>query len=635
MLDAAEETLVLSFGQGERVAAARTRSVVDLLEERAARTPEQPALLYTGGAITFGQLNRRANQLAATLGAAGVARGDIVAILLERSPEMVIGLLAILKAGAAYLPIDPQFPQQRIEYILQDSAAGALLVQRETARALAGNDFLRSLKCIPVDDEASYAGDGENAGGTVDLASPAYVIYTSGSTGKPKGVVVEHRALMNTLECLEARYPLPGKAILLKTNVTFDVSAAELFGWLFDGGRLAVLDKDAEKDPAKLLEAIDEYGVTHINFVPSMLDAFLSGLRERDLRTLERLHYVFVAGEPLKPDLVDRFHELVRAVRLENLYGPTEAAIYATWHSLPRAMATTRVPIGKPLPNTRAYILDEMLEPVAVGLTGELCLSGAGLARGYLNRAALTTERFRPNPYWEGERLYRTGDLAKWSDDGLIQCLGRSDGQVKIRGFRVELGEVERKLRACRGVAEVAVTARTDQFGQKELVAHLAMRKGRDCSAEHLREEMAAWLPSYMIPELFVPMERLPRLASGKVDLQALPEPDRSGATAAVPAASATELERTIIEVAEALLNTSGLDPNSSFFRLGGNSLLTLRFIAALDDALGTRLSVIDFLELPTIREIAKLIESTGIASAAGNRDRNDARRRQGARTCA
>lgn len=606
MLGAAEEKLVLSLGEGDSDPKALTRGVTELLEERAARTPEQVALLFADEVITCNQLNTRANQLAATLVAAGVAAGDIVGIMLDRSPEMVAAVFAILKAGAAYLPIDPALPQKRIEYILRDSGVGCLLVQGDAASALTQNNV--SIKVIPVDRQDSYRGDGSNVGRKVSASSPAYVIYTSGSTGNPKGVVVEHKPLMNTLEFLEAKYPLTGKTILLKTNFTFDVSGAELFGWLFDGGRLALLDKHAEKDPKKLIEAIDKFLVTYIDFVPSMLDAFLSGLEDRDIPILERLKYVFVAGEALNPELVNRFHRTIRSVRLENLYGPTEAAIYATWHSLPRRSDLKYIPIGKPLSNTRVYIVDENLSLMPVGLTGELCLSGAGLARGYLNQPELTNERFCANPYWPGERIYRTGDLAKWGDDGLIQFIGRRDGQVKIRGFRVELGEVERKLRACTGVAEAVVIARTDQFGQKGIAAYLAMEEGRSSSVEDIRKEMAAWLPNYMIPDFFVEVERLPRLSNAKVDLQALPDPGQKVVpTAKVPAA-ATELERTIIEIAEGLLNTTGLDASSNFFRLGGNSLLTLRFIAALDEALGTSLSVMDFLYLPTISEIAKLI---------------------------
>jgi len=609
MLDEAEEKRVLRFGEGESELRVCERSVIELLEDRAARTPNEVALLFGDDVMTCGEVNTRVNQLAATLIDAGVREGDVVAIVADRSPEMVLGLLAILKAGSAYLPIDPAFPAQRTEFILRDSGVRCLLVQNEPLDILTRTNGTLPLKCISLNDKSSYRGAGENFGRKINLSNAAYVIYTSGSTGKPKGVVVEHKALMNTLEFLQAKYPLTKKTILLKTNFTFDVSCTELFGWLFDG-RLALLEKEAEKDPAKLLNSIAKFGVTHINFVPSMLDVFLSGLQERDISTLERLEYVFVAGEAIKPDLAKRFHQRIRGVRLENLYGPTEAAIYATWYSIPRTEELNEVPIGRPLSNTQAYILDEQLRLRPVGLLGELCLSGAGLARGYLNAPELTNEKFCPNPHRKGERIYRTGDLAKWSDDGLIRFSGRADGQVKIRGFRVELGEVERKLRACHGVMEAAVTARADQFGQKGLVAYFTTETADKRSVEDLRKELATWLPSYMVPDVFVKIDRLPRLASGKIDLQALPEPGQMSLTPEVADRVApTPLEQTIITIVEQLLNTTGLGPESNFFRLGGNSLLTLRFIATLDATLGTNLSPMDFLSLPTIAEIARLIE--------------------------
>ena len=609
MLDQAEEELILRFSEGESEPFASERSVVELLEDRAARTPNSVALLFGDDVMTCGEVNTRVNQLAATLIDAGVVEGDVVAIIVDRSPEMVLGLLAILKAGAAYLPIDPAFPPQRTEFILRDSGVRCLLVQNEKLDILTRTNGTLPITCISLSDQSSYRGAGENPGRRISFTNAAYVIYTSGSTGKPKGVVVEHKALMNTLEFLQAKYPLTDKTILLKTNFTFDVSCTELFGWLFDGS-VALLEKGAEKDPAKLLESIAKFGVTHINFVPSMLDVFLSGLHERDIATLERLEYIFVAGEAIKPDLANRFHQLIRDVRLENLYGPTEAAIYATWYSIARNKELTAVPIGRPLSNTQAYILDEQLRLMPVGLLGELCLSGAGLARGYLNAPELTNEKFCPNPYRKGERIYRTGDRAKWSDDGLIQFAGRADGQVKIRGFRVELGEVERKLRACDGVMEAAVIARPDQFGQKGLIAYFTTEATHNGSGETLRKELATWLPCYMIPDVFVKLDRLPRLASGKIDLQALPETNQQSATPQTPdRAAPTPVEQTIITIVEQLLNTTGLGPESNFFRLGGNSLLTLRFIATLDATFGTSLSPMDFLELPTIAEIARLIE--------------------------
>jgi acyl-coenzyme A synthetase/AMP-(fatty) acid ligase/acyl carrier protein len=350
-----------------------------------------------------------------------------------------------------------------------------------------------------------------------------------------------------------------------------------------------------------------------------MFDVLLAGLHENEVSTLERLAYVFVAGEALKPDLVHRFYSAIHGVRLENLYGPTEAAIYATWYSLPRGEDLARVPIGVPISNTRAYILDKFSRLAPVGVAGELCLGGVGLAREYLNRPELTQQAFCADPFRIGDRIYRTGDLARWSDDGLIQYLGRADGQVKIRGYRVELGEVEQKLRACPTVSEAVVTAADDPFGQRRLVAYCVTRNGNDNGAEkEIRNNLRDWLPCYMIPDVFVMMDRLPRLPSGKFDMRALPAPRQTDA-APQPTETRvlTELERTVIDVAEQVLNTTALTPESNFFHLGGNSLLTLRFIAALDSAFGTSLSVIDFLSLPTMADIAKIIESSLTASEA------------------
>ena len=609
MLDAAERERVLTLATGAPAPAPPAATVVELLERRAACTPGRTALLFDGGSVTCDDFNRRVNRLAATLIASGVGDGDVVGLMCERSPEMVAGVFAILKAGAAYLPLDPALPRERVDYLLADSGARCLLVEGSDRPAADGPGASAPLPRIELGDAGSSTGTGENPGRPVAATSAAYVIYTSGSTGKPKGVVVEHGALMNTLWFMERTFPRAGKTLLLKTSFTFDVSCTELFGWLFDDGRLALLAARAEGDARKLVDAIDAHEVTHVNFVPSMLDTFLSVLKPEDLGRLEGLEVVFAAGEALAPDVVNRFSRQLPQARLENLYGPTEAAIYATWHSPGRDGAVERVPIGKPISGTRAYVFDERLRLLPVGVTGELCLAGPGLARGYLGDPVLTEQRFRPDPYRAGERLYRTGDLARWNDDGSIQFLGRADRQVKVRGFRVELGEVEQRLRACKEVAEGVVAALEHPPGQQCLVAYFTAAGPTDASAETLRRELARWLPAYMIPDHFVQLERLPRLPSGKIDRRALPHP-ADGATAPARATGdASEIESIVIGIAEDILDTRGLGPDSNFFRLGGNSLLTLRFIAALDEAFGTTLSGMDFLALPTMAEIARIVE--------------------------
>jgi len=646
MLTPEDERQVLAWGGGANVSPAPfTQGIVERLQARAAETPDHVGLIATGLTLTCRQINRAANRIAARLIAAGVAEGDRVAVMLHRSPAMVLAILGILKAGAAYVPIDPAFPHRRMDYILRNSGVSCLLVGGDgpdsngpdgngpDGAGLSGRSRLppdittEGLTVLIVDNDDIPCPSRNDDDEATDPRRPtdpdraAYVLYTSGSTGMPKGVVVQHGALMNTLDALEVRYAHPGKTILLKTNVTFDVSATELFGWLYGDGRVAVLDPGAEADRRALFEAIETHDVTHINFVPSVLDALLTSTQSREVVALRRLHVIMVAGEALPPTLVNRVHEMVPGVRLENLYGPTEAAIYATWHALPRGVAVERVPIGAPLPNTRAYVLDGASRLLPVGVAGELCLAGAGLAAGYLDQPDLTSEAFRADPFRPGERLYRTGDLAKWGDDGLLYYLGRTDGQVKVRGFRVETGEVERRVLACRGVANAVVSVHTDRLGQKRLVAHVVAHAGQRVKADAIRAEVAAWLPSYMVPDAVVLLDRLPRLPSGKIDRRALPDPEEIAAPEAPPTIAASALERTLIGIAERLLDTSGLTPESNFFRLGGNSLLTLRFIVAIDEALGTRLSAVDFLRMPTIGEIARMIEPTLDAEADPGRD--------------
>ena len=607
MVDRSEREELLALGRGER-AEIEAGSIADLCARRAQQTPDQPALLAGDQSWTCQEVDSRANQLAWRLHGLGVGQGDRVAVMLDRSPEMVIGLLAILKAGAAYVPIDPCTPAARVEYLLEDCGARVLVVAgaraKESVRALSGT--VRPL--LAIDEEAVTAGHHRPPPVQVGPSAPATVIYTSGSTGRPKGVVVSHGAVLNTLSFLGGRFPAPDTTLLLKTSFTFDVSVSELFGWLVGTGRLAVLPPGAEGDPQALVWAVCRHGVTHIDFVPSMLDALLAVVSDEEARALDRLTWLLVAGEALPPALVERCHARLPNVQLLNLYGPTEAAIYATWQPLPFGTSPVRVPIGRPLPNTDAYVLDSDLEPVPVGVMGELYLSGEGIAQGYLGAPELTAERFVQSPFAPGQRLYATGDMAQWSEEGALLYLGRRDGQVKVRGFRVELGEVERHLAACAGVAEAAVRSMADGFGTNRLVGYLAWSGGVQGSIEELRRTLAAWLPAYMVPERFVELSALPRLPSGKVDRLALPQPQASPAVA--PERAPTAMEQRIVEICEGLLNAESLDADSNFFHLGGNSLLTLRLIADLDDAFGTRLSVIDFLGLPTIGEMAELVQA-------------------------
>ncbi|MBW7477859.1 amino acid adenylation domain-containing protein, partial [Paenibacillus oenotherae] len=434
-------------------------TIQHLFEEQVAIRPEQTALVMGETRLSYDELNERANRLARELRESGVAAESVVGLIAERSIEMVVAILAVLKAGGAYLPIDPDYPQERIVYMLEDSKAELLLVQEHLAdRAAIWAGKL--LKLLP--DERGRAGSGAPLAQLSTADNLAYIIYTSGSTGLPKGVMVEHRSVMNTLSALQKQYPIEeSDAFLLKTSYAFDVSVAELFGWFVGEGSLAILPPDGEKDAGAIWAAIEKYGITHLNAVPSMLYQMLDFLQNQDAG-YAHLKYLFAAGEALTSKVQDLYGILkernVFSASLENLYGPTEATIYASHYSLHAVKEEKlRIPIGTPLSNTQLYVLDGRQEVQPIGVPGELYIGGAGLARGYVNRAELTEEKFIANPYRPGERMYRTGDLARWQPDGTVEYLGRIDHQVKIRGYRIELGEIEAQLLKVEGVKEAAV----------------------------------------------------------------------------------------------------------------------------------------------------------------------------------
>ena len=392
--------------------------------------------------LTYGQVNERANQLAHALRDLGVGPGQLVAVMVERSFAMMIGLLGILKAGAAYLPIAPDSPPDRVDYFLNDAGVQILLAQaRTTARPGFGGRILN------LEDSALYHGSTANPKTVNSPRDLAYVIYTSGSTGAPKGVMIEHRSLVNRLHWMQHAYPIgPGDVVLQKTPYTFDVSVWELFWWALPGASVCMLSPGGERNPLAIVESVREHQVTVMHFVPSMLSVFLQYLDAKPaaVAALGSVRRVFASGEALTPSHVRRFHEiwgLQTGTQLTNLYGPTEATVDVSCFDCPAHELAT-VPIGRPIHNTKFYVIRDDVQ-VPIGEVGELCIAGVGLARGYLNQPALTAERFTQNPVSPGERIYRTGDLARWRDAGNVEYLGREDHQVKIRGLRIELGEIE------------------------------------------------------------------------------------------------------------------------------------------------------------------------------------------------
>ncbi|MEO2255346.1 amino acid adenylation domain-containing protein [Paenibacillus amylolyticus] len=483
----------------------REKTIHELLEAQVERTPDAVAVVYGDQQLTYAELNARANQLAWTLREQGVGAECIVAIMAERSLELMVGLYGILKAGGAYLPIDPSLPAERIGYMLRDSGAVVLLLDP-------GQDPCGFEGAVVELAPQGQTQSESNPPLEQDSDSLAYVIYTSGTTGNPKGVMIEHRSVINRLQWMQHRYPIGEQdGILQKTPITFDVSVWELFWWGMTGARVCLLPPQGEKDPVVLAETIERHGVTVMHFVPSMLSVFLEQAGDAFNREqLGSLRRVFASGEALKPQQVTGFYKLMEGseATLHNLYGPTEATVDVTYYDSASTFAEGVVPIGKPIANTQLYIVNDHRQLQPMGVAGELCIAGEGLARGYLNQPELTAEKFVDNPFEPGTKMYRTGDLARWLPDGNLEYLGRIDHQVKIRGYRIECGEIEVQLLIHVHIREAVVVDQEDEQGQTYLCAYLV--SDEVVPVAELREHLAAQLPDYMIPSYFVELENIP-----------------------------------------------------------------------------------------------------------------------------
>jgi len=502
----------------------------ELIEAQVERTPDRTAVVcdhdkvFEKSTLSYFELNQKANQLAHQLRAAGVGRETIVALLVERSFAMIVGVLGILKAGAAYLPLPPDNPRERLDYMLRNANVAALIVQEKTKDRTSFEGTTMNLS-----DPRTFSGSTENPEKINKARDLAYVIYTSGSTGMPKGVMIEHRSVVNRLHWMQRAYPIgEDDTILQKTPYYFDVSVWELFWWALEGARLCFLAPSAEANPLAIVKTIKKHQVTVMHFVPSMLSVFLEYLGARDSeiwQDLASVKQVFASGEALTPSHVKKFNDLWASktgVRLANLYGPTEATVDVTYYDCPRSNDLEKIPIGRPIDNTRLYILQDG-QQVPVGEVGELCIGGVGVARGYLNNEKLTAEKFTENPVRPSERIYRTGDLARWLQDGNVEYLGREDFQVKIRGLRIELGEIENAIRDFAEITDCVAVVKRYSETVVLIVAYLACKPTLDL--EGLKRHLKDRLPPYMVPNHFEKMERLPLTPSGKTDRNALPEP--------------------------------------------------------------------------------------------------------------
>ncbi|MCP5050991.1 MAG: amino acid adenylation domain-containing protein, partial [bacterium] len=621
------------------------KTIHRLFEEQVERRPDQVAVVFKDDGLTYGELNLFSNKLACILESKGVAPDIIVGIMADRSLEMFIGIYGILKAGGAYLPIDPDYPEERINYILSDSGAGVLVrtgTLEEKFKTETTTIFVNSLE---YPSNSTYHNQHLNLSTSTPStpANLAYVIYTSGSTGKPKGVMVCHSSAVNVLSALHHMYPSRETDVyLLKTPVVFDVSVSELFGWFWGGGRLAILEPGGEKDPTTISKVIARQGVTHINFVPSMFNIFVDLLASEGKDQLSPLKYIFLAGEALLSGLVEKFRRIKdnmnKDILLENIYGPTETTVYASRYSLSHWAGEHSIPIGKPLQNTHLYILDKEVRLQPIGVPGELCISGAGVTRGYLNQPELTADKFldwvspqrtqrddnnnKPSesstlsaPSAVQAVIYRTGDLARWLPDGNVEFLGRLDRQVKIRGFRIELGEIEKRLERYDNVKETIVVAREDQNSDKYLCAYVIPVQGDvvpvagEVIIDSLREYLSAVLPAYMVPAYFVTLRRVPLTATGKVDLKALPDPDPTAATREYTAPR-NRVETTLADMwADLLIMEKGLiGVDDNFFKLGGHSLRATIMVSKIHKVLNVKLPLTEVFRSSTIRQLAQYI---------------------------
>ncbi|MET9255602.1 amino acid adenylation domain-containing protein [Streptomyces sp. NPDC003717] len=593
----AEHALVVNeFNDTDRALPPTT--LIGPIEAQAARTPGATALVFRDEALTYAELNTRANRLARHLQSLGAGPGAVVAVSVPRSAELIVTLLAVLKAGAAYLPLDPDYPAPRLAYMLQD--AGPVCAVTDRAGRLPA-DAGTPLVVLDGLDVSGYPWT--NPARALTPAHPAYVIYTSGSTGRPKGVVVPHRAIDNRLRWMQDAYRLTAAdRVLQKTPSSFDVSVWEFFWPLREGAALVVAEPGGHKDPVYLARLIREQAVTTLHFVPSMLQVFLAAPEAAGCA--EALRRVFCSGEALPRETAQAAGRVLPGVELHNLYGPTEAAVDVSYHAVDPAHSGP-VPIGRPVWNTRLYVLDAALQPCPPGVPGELFLAGVQLADGYLDRPELTASRFVPDPFGPaGGRMYRTGDLARWTAAGEVEYLGRTDHQVKLRGQRIELGEIEAALAARPGVDGACAVVWEDR-----LVGYVT---GGDADPVRLRAELARELPEHMVPAVVVALDAFPLSPAGKLDRRELPAPVFAGGTAAREPASPREeaLVRLFAEVLEA----DGVGPDDAFFDLGGTSLLAVRLVARIREECGAELTIGSLFEAPTPAALAARLDTPGPA---------------------
>ncbi len=579
-----------------------------LFEAQAARTPAAPAIECEGRRLSYAEVNAKANQLAHYLRSSGVRQSDPVAICLGSSPEFLISLLAVLKAGGACVPLDPAYPRQRLAFMLEDVRARVLVTQPELRAAL------QPLTTPTIDLGSVNAfveqQNSQNLPDTTSAENPAYIIYTSGSTGTPKGVLLSHRGLVNHGTASVKLYGLcPGDRMLQFSSISFDIAIEEIFPTWLAGGTVVLKSAGFSLGFAEFSEFVRKNNITVLDLPTAYWHEWTNHLFENRQPPANNLRLVIVGGEKVSAAILRRWHECAgNQVRWVNTYGPSEASVIATAYEPDASEIETLsgVPIGRPIANTRIYVLSPTLDPVPLGEPGELCIGGVGVASGYLNRPELTAEKFVADPFSSlpGARLYRTGDRVRYRPNGEIEFLGREDDQVKIRGFRVEPGEIEEVLGDHSAVGEAAVVAREDARGEKRLVAYIVLVKDASFNEAQLREYLQERLPDYMVPAVFVTLPAMPKTSNGKVDRRALPEPVLPTQSEIGTTSGDDPLQHKLLKIwRDALSRPVGLRDN--FFELGGHSLLAAKLMHRIGQAVGRPLPLALLLEAPTVEELA------------------------------
>ncbi|WP_444993821.1 amino acid adenylation domain-containing protein [Aliikangiella sp. IMCC44359] len=630
LLTTTERQTILEDWNDTKMSFPSEKTLVDLFEEQVIATPNDLALTFENSSLSYEQLNEKVNLLTSEILNLGTLEGiqqdsscpdsntQYVMLYMERSLEMVVSILAVLKAGYAYVPVSPEFPAERINFIIDDVQASIVITQSCLLENMQEKlpSICEQAKLIEADKvDNSHKGSVHNHNIKIDVEAIAYVIYTSGTTGKPKGVMVPHIGAVNRIHWMQSRYPLrKNDRVLQKTAYTFDVSVWELLWANQVGATIVMAQPEIHKDPQKLVNAIESEQVTTLHFVPSMLSAFCYFLIQKKIKIPKCVSKIFCSGEALTLTHWEEFNQVAHdKVSLSNLYGPTEASIDVTYYDCDKTIRSS-IPIGKAIDNTTLYVLNENMKPLPIGAIGELYIGGVGLARGYLNRPELTAEKFVVNPFvrdksslWQ-ERLYRTGDLVRWLPDGNLEYLGRNDSQVKIRGFRIELGEVENVLINVQSIAQAIVVA-NEHEGRKFLAAYIILEKGCELNRDELRLTLASLIPDYMIPTTFTEIDTVPVNSNGKLDIKALPKPEFISTKKFI--AAETLEEKILVEIWASVLSLDAdqISVNASFFDLGGQSLLTGVLANKINQKFGCQLHVVDIFERQSIREIVQYLE--------------------------